>query len=136
MPFDPSQFDQGPSRFSTGPATQRGSFASYLSGESRLEEYRDMLSQGFTPPPARNAQRAEAERAQGDARNMGLWSGGLGTTSNQFQSAAQLGNAGLSGIQQAKQAREMAKLGIAGAQQGSLFGGINAGISLLGALFR
>jgi hypothetical protein len=135
MPFDPAQFDQGSSRFSAGSAAaNRGTFASYLSGDSQLGNFSAQMAQGFTPPGARNAKRAESESAQGQARNQGLWGGGLNTTNNQFQSMASLGNAGLSGIQQAKQAKEMAQMQAASAQQNSIFGGINAGISLLGAM--
>lgn len=135
MPFDPSRFDQGPSRFSTGSAsTQRGTFANYLSGDSKLGNFSGQMAQGFTPPQARNAKRSESEAAQGHARNQSLFSGGLNSNNSQFQAAAGVGSAGISGAQQWQQAKEMAQMQTASAQQNSIFSGISGGLSLLGGL--
>ena len=135
MPFDPSQFDQGASRFSSGSAgAQRGSFSQYLSGGSGLGDYAGQMQTGFKPPAASNAARNQSYADQGEAQNMGQWSSGLGSIATQYGNAAQIGAGGLSAKQQWAQAKDSAKLQKQQSQQNALFSGISSGISLLSGL--
>jgi len=135
MPFDPSRFDPGDSRFGVGPASARsGSFSQYLPGNSSLSAFAGSMQGTFRPPTGSNAKQDQAYADQGEAQNMSQWGSGLGSIATQYGNAAQIGAGGLSAKQSWLHAKDTAKMQQQAAQQDKLFSGINAGISVLGGM--
>jgi hypothetical protein len=132
--FDPRQYDQQSSRFGSGSATTRGTFAQYLGGNGSFGDFAGQMQGTFKPPSSTNAEEEQAFGGQAEASNFDQWDQNLNRVSQQHGQYASLGSGAVSGKQDWIQAKEMASQQASSAKQGAIFGGISSGLGILGGL--
>lgn len=132
--FDPRQYDQQGSRFGSGSASKRGTFAQYLGGDGNFGDFAAQMQGSFKPPSTTNAQEEQAFGDQSEAQNMQQWGDNLNRVNQQHGKFAELGFGAVNAKQQWVQAKEVAALQAQSAQQSALFSGISSGIGLIGGL--
>lgn len=128
---------QGSQRFSPGRgAAQRGTYSRFLeSAGPGVGAAAGQMSSGFSAPQGTNAQEQSALTDSLESAAMGQFGSGLDQVQGQLSGLGQIGGMGLSSIQSAQAAKEMAQLRAKGARQGTAFAALNTGLSALGSIY-
>lgn len=128
---------QGSQRFSPGGgAAQRGTYSRFLQDTgSGLGTAAGQMGSGFLAPRGTNAQEQSALADSLESTAMGQFGAGLDQVQGQLSGLGQIGGMGLSTIQSAQAAKEMAQLRARSAQQGTAFTALNTGLSAFGSIY-
>lgn len=135
--FEQAYNQQGSQRFSPGGgAAQRGTYSRFLeSAGSGLGTAAGQMGSGFSVPRGTNAQEQSALADSLESTAVGQFGSGLDQMQGQFSALGQIGGMGLSSIQSAQAAKEMAQLRGKSARQGTAFTALNTGLSALGSIY-
>lgn len=131
--LDFSQYDQLGSRFGTGSAAERGTFAKYLGGQGSFGSFAGQMQDTLKPVSSTNEEEQRSLAARAESQNMDQWGQGLGRIGQQQGQFAQLGSSALSSKQAWSNAKDMAKMQSQASTQNGIFGAINTGIGMLGS---
>lgn len=93
------------------------------------------MGSGFSAPQGPNRQNQQALTSSLEETNMGQFGSALSRFQGQLSGQMEIGGAGLSSLQSAQQAKELAALRSRSNRQAGTMSAIGTGLSLLGGVF-